>query len=256
MTNFIPNVVQGNSMTINGVSSELAPEGAYSICNYVDAFNEKLETLQARPLYAQNRMEFRNTSDTEATIALSQDLQGLFGFATESIIVPANGTLVSPELLVPQRITELVLAIDGVIPGPPQNIANLGQDSMVHTDVIGIVPLLAPPKTVNVYTNDHHAFECHLFDGDVQTLGLRVMDSNRKQITGLPHWSVVLRADVVRKPDDGPVVERLDRILRYLELYTLMLATERAENGQSLPSRGSDAGIDLVMPVYAGNRVV
>jgi hypothetical protein len=249
IVNNIPNVPTDGNLTINDVPFVIQA-GTYRICDYVEKFNTFDPQVQATYVAIQNKIRFGNTGTAEVTLAFDKILADLFGVA--DITIPPQATVIGLAVI-PHRVTDLVVSVRGVIPGPPTNIANLTPLGMTTTDVIGVIPLRSAPNTVNVYNNNNNSFEMHLYDTDVQRLGLALTDIRKQPIAGLPEWSAVLRCDVVRKITDDPVSERLERILGYLQLYTLMLAANNNTQADYMGT-GLDQTGPVVDPTYSALR--
>jgi hypothetical protein len=250
ITNTIPNVPKTASIKIDNVSFAIE-QGTYRVCDYIDKLNSFTPLLQAKYLDNPNKIQFTNTGPTPVTVDFDSSIAHLYGIPSDNatITVPAQGNIVSPLAIIPQLVTDLVVSVRGVIPGPPQNIANLTTDGMTSTDVIGVIPLRAAPNMLNVFVNNNSAFQMDLYDGDVQQLGLVLTDIRKQKIAGLPSWSAVIKCDIVRKITDDPVSERLERILGYLQLYTLMMAAERGQQADYMGT-GLDQTGPVVDPVY------
>lgn len=230
--------IKHDDFIIIGDSKHTIPAGTYTVREYVEKFNEFDSTVQATFDRATRTITFTNSGDTGITVDFSENLRALFGVSAP-IATTVGNEIVSREIN-PQPVTELVVSADRVMPGPPRNATNFGQAELAVTDIIGIIPMVSAPGTMNVWTNTNHSFEMMIYDTDVQRLGLRITDYRRRPIVSLPDWSCTLRVSIEPKPKQDPVASKLDAVLKYMSLFTLMnyVSSQPPEQQQQQPLYG------------------
>ena len=217
-----------NVLVINGTNYTLNP-GNYRTIDLIAEIASLNVNLTISYNALQNTFTFANTSNASITFQAPDRLSYLFGLRpnNDTIIVPVLG-ISSPYQVVPRYINDLIIHVGGVAVGPPINVTNVGQgETRINTsNILGIVPIHAAPGLLNVTENTSGMYEVQIMDDDINRITFLTTDIDGIPIPNMPPWTAVFRIDIYQKPQQDPVVQKLQEIVNYLRMFFLKTAVD------------------------------
>jgi hypothetical protein len=78
--------------------------------------------------------------------------------------------------------------------------------------------LRAAPGCLNAWSNKNSCYSQDVYDTNIQLLEFQVTDVAGNEVYGLPHWTAVLKVEILQRPDQDRSVERLDRLISLVKM--------------------------------------
>jgi len=221
--------------------------GTYRISELTSAFNELSTGVSIEYLPKLNKFLWTNRTNTgpnETTLTFQGTLAKLFGVGS-SLTVRNNLPSYSPFLVTPQAVNDLVIKLTHALAGPPVNLSNLESAIMTTSTIFAVVPVRAAPHQLNVFHNFCDSFSTDIYDSDLQRIGFRVVDSVGNVIKDMPHWSAVIKVQVLQRPNRDVVAEKLDKIIEFARLMFLQCNLPSEDEDEIQDEIDEEVGADM-----------
>lgn len=236
-TNTLQNVPAGSQLVLSsssfGTESYPIHNGVYTIQEIVQFVNSIQTRVTLEYEKHTNRMmwEAVDTNLPNIAIAVHGGVSYLFGQRPQDAVLPlavAAGKTPSTYSVIPQYITDLCVHVSGILPGPPQNVGNIGvAGATLNTStVMGVIPMRAAPNRVNVYQNVADTFQMQIYDSDIQRFEIRLTDVLGNPVYDIADWNAVLKVDTYARPRQDSVVQTLQGISEMIRIFVTKLAIE------------------------------
>lgn len=225
--NSLYNVESGsNSMYVlstypfNSIAMFNIQPGTYRVSDFVLAYNRLNTGTTMTYLPLRNKMNLANTTGSEVTVVFEKGLAEFVGANRSVPITLADSASVElPNMVIPCAVNDLVIHLSGVSIDPPTNLSNFESRDLNTSSIFAVVPLRARPHALNVWTNTSGTYTVDVYDTNIQRLVFWVTDSSGRVLSSLPHWTAVIKVEVITRPERDRVPDRLDKLVQLLRLF-------------------------------------
>jgi hypothetical protein len=207
----------------------------------VPDFATNLNILAVIPFslqYSSRKNKYMYTNNGRDTIQISFQ-EKLADFVGDNVVtLQAFESKLATNPVEAHRVRDLVIHLPSVQVDPPSNLSNFESSRINNSQIFAVVPLRAAPGCLNAWSNKNLSYSQDVYDTNIQLLEFQVSDVSGKSIYGLPHWTAVLKVEILQRPERDRHVDRLDRLISLVKMMYVAHQLSMNKDNQDVDGDG------------------